>query len=67
MDHEVGLRGIVYDKYKSISELADKIGWTRQKTTNIINGNTEPSLEDTDKLSKALGMSFEKTARFFLP
>ena len=67
MGVDVGLRGIVYDRYKSISELAEKIGWTRQKATNIINGNVEPSLADVDKLSKALGIDFERTARFFLP
>lgn len=63
---EIGLRGIVYDRYKSIAELADAIGWTRQKATNVVNGNTEPSLDDVDKLSKALGLDFERTARFFL-
>ena len=66
MNSEISLRGIVYDKFRSMAELADVIGWTRQKTSNIINGNTEPSLDDTDKLSKALGIPFEKTARFFL-
>lgn len=66
MGIEVGLRGIVYDRYKSIAELADTIGWTRQKATNIVNQDVEPSLDDVDKLSKALGIEFEKVARFFL-
>ncbi|MDO4866334.1 MAG: helix-turn-helix transcriptional regulator [Clostridia bacterium] len=66
MEREISLRGIVYDKYKSIAQLADAIGWSRQKASNIINGVVEPSLADTDKLSKALDLSFEKTARFFL-
>ena len=61
------LRGIVYTKFKSISKLGAAIGWTRQKTSNIVNGISEPSLEDVDKLSKALEMGFEQTARFFLP
>ena len=63
---DVSLRGIVYDRFSSISALADAIGWTRQKATNIVNGNTEPSLDDVDKLSRALNIDFEKTARFFL-
>lgn len=67
MEREISLRGVVYDKFKSIAALAKAIGWTRQKTSNIINGHQEPSLADADKLSKALGLSFEKTARFFLP
>ena len=66
METEMNLRGVVYSKFQSISELASVIGWTRQKASNIINGNVEPSLEDTDKLAKALGIGFEKTARFFL-
>lgn len=66
MENELSLRGVVYAKFKSIAELAATIGWTRQKATNIVNGNVEPSLEDTDKLSKALGIGFERTARFFL-
>lgn len=60
-------RGIVYSKYKSIAAFSDSIGWTRQKGTNIVNGVTEPSLDDVDKISKALGISFEEAANFFLP
>lgn len=63
---QMTLRGAIYGKYKSIAELARAIGWTRQKATNIINGQTEPSLDDVDKLAKALGCNFEETAKFFL-
>ena len=66
MEQEVTLRGIVYSKYSSIAELATAIGWTRQKATNIINGVQEPSLADVNKLAKALGLGFERTAQFFL-
>lgn len=59
-------RGVVYSKYRSIADFSNAIGWTRQKGTNIVNGITEPSLDDVDKMSKALGMTFEETARFFL-
>lgn len=62
----VKFRGIVYSKFKSIADFSNAIGWTRQKGTNIVNGVSEPSLDDVDKMSKALGMSFEETARFFL-
>jgi len=67
MEGNVGIRGVVYDRYKSIAAFADAIGWTRQKATLIINGNQEPNLDDVDKMSKALNLDFEKTARFFLP
>ena len=60
-------RGVVYSKYKSIAAFSDSIGWTRQKGTNIVNGITEPSLDDVDKMAKALGLPFSETAKFFLP
>lgn len=62
----IKFRGVVYSKYQSIAAFADAIGWTRQKGTNIVNGLTEPSLDDVDKMSKALDMTLEETARFFL-
>ena len=60
-------RGLIYSKYKSIANFACAIGWTRQKATNIVNGVQEPSLDDTDKMAHALGMTLEETAKFFLP
>ena len=63
---DIQFRGIVYSRYKSISAFSDSIGWTRQKGTNIVNGITEPSLDDVDTRAKALGLTFEETARFFL-
>lgn len=64
---QVTFRGLVYSRYKTIAEFAQVIGWTRQKATNIVNGVQEPSLDDVDKMAKAMGMAFEETARFFLP
>ena len=63
---QMTFRGLVYSKYKSIADFAQAIGWTRQKATNIVNGLQEPSLDDTNKMAKALGVSLEETARFFL-
>lgn len=65
MEGTVGIRGVVYDKYKSISAFADAIGWTRQKATLIIYGNQEPNLDEVDKMSKALNLDYKRTARFF--
>ena len=62
----IKFRGVVYSKYASIADFCRAIGWTRQKGSNIINGVTEPSLDDVDKMSKALEMPFDETAKFFL-
>ena len=63
----MNFRGLVYSRYKTIAEFAQAIGWTRQKATNIVNGLQEPSLDDTDKMAKALNLSLDETAKFFLP
>lgn len=63
---QLSFRGLVYSKYKSIADFAQAIGWTRQKATNIVNGTQEPSLDDTDKMAKALNLSLDDTAKFFL-
>ena len=62
----MSLRGLVYTKFRSISEFASAIGWTRQKATNIVSGSQIPSLSDADKMSKALDVSLEDVAQFFL-
>ena len=59
-------RGLVYSKYKTIANFAQAIGWTRQKATNIVNGTQEPSLDDTDKMAKALNITLDEAAQFFL-
>ncbi len=63
----ITFRGLVYSKFKTIADFAQVIGWTRQKATNIVNGLQEPSLDDTDKMAKALDLTLDETARFFLP
>ena len=62
----IQFRGLVYSRFKSIAAFSDAIGWTRQKGSNIVNGVTVPSLDDVDKMAKALGLTFEETAQFFL-
>lgn len=64
---QMTFRGLIYSRYKTIADFARAIGWTRQKATNIVNGTQEPSLDDIDKMAKAMEMSLDETARFFLP
>jgi len=63
----ITFRGLVYSRFKTIADFAQAIGWTRQKATNIVNGIQEPSLDDTDKMARALDLSLDETAKFFLP
>ncbi len=59
-------RGAVYSKFKSVSAFSACIGWGRQKTANIVNGISEPTIDDLDKIAKTLNLSFEEAAQFFL-
>lgn len=60
------LRGLIYSKYDSESELAEKIGWSRQRISKITNGVKEPDIDEIAALSKALGKSVGEIAEIFL-
>ena len=40
------LRGIVFAKYRTIKEFSDAIGWQRNKSARILNGDQEPNSDD---------------------
>lgn len=51
------LKGIVYSKYKSCTELAKTLGWTGRKTRDIVSGRQMLTAKDISELSKALGIA----------
>lgn len=60
------LNGLIHSRYSSESQLADRLGWSRQKLNRITNGKLEPDLNDTVALSKALGVPLTQIANIFL-
>lgn len=48
------LSGMIHSKYENESQMADAMGWTRQRLNKITNGDKAPSLDDIEALSKAL-------------
>lgn len=60
------IRGIVLGCYPSITAFAEKVGWARQKASNIIGGKQEPSLEDCCVIAKAVGKEADEIASIFL-
>ena len=60
------VKGEVYAKYKDIAELAETLGWSRQKLSPIVNGKKEPNLSDIQAMAKALDMDVTLLASFFL-
>ena len=49
-------RGIVFAKFKSITEFAEKIGWTRNKASRIVNGVQEPNAAEMIQMAEILGI-----------
>ena len=60
------LRGLIYAKYDTEAELAQELGWTRQRLNLITNGRKEPDLEEVAALAGALGKSVEDMVYIFL-
>lgn len=60
------VKGAVYARFKDIAELANKLGWSRQKLSPIVNGKKEPSLSDVQAMADAMEMESDILASFFL-
>lgn len=54
MSELLNYRGIVLSKYKSISDFAKAIGWSRNKASRILNCKQEPDSQDIIDLTKLL-------------
>ena len=50
-------RGLIFSRYKNITEFAAAIGWTRNKASRIANGIQEPDAEDMERMADALGIT----------
>jgi transcriptional regulator with XRE-family HTH domain len=62
----MGLRGLIYAKFKSANAFAEYIGWTNQKISYYITGKRIPSLKDVWIMADALDVPFMNVAQFFL-
>ena len=51
------LRGVIFSKYKTIGDFAAAIGWTRNKASRIVNGITDPDIDDIERLADVLDIN----------
>ena len=51
------LKGHVMKKFYTITAFANAIGWTRNKSSRIINGVTEPTIDDIVAIATILELS----------
>ena len=61
----VTLRGLVFDRFHTVSEFASAIGWDRNKAARIVNGKQEPSKKDMETLISFFGIQSEHLASIF--
>lgn len=62
------LRAAIYARYKSKSELAEKLGWSKQKLHYAINNPDRMKLYQINQIIEALGLENDDNAfRIFLP
>ncbi len=59
------LRGIIYSKYRSVSDFARAIGWDIAKARRVINGRQKPTLNDVREITEATGLDEETFINVF--
>jgi hypothetical protein len=45
------IRGLVYERYKTVSEFARDIGWSYSKANRIVNNRQDLSCDDIEKIT----------------
>ena len=62
----IELRGLIYSKYETEKQLAQDLGWTKQRLNVITTGKREPDLEEVEALAEKLGQSVGDMVYLFL-
>lgn len=61
------LSGLIHGHYDTETQLAKKLGWSKQKLNRITNGMKEPDLAEAAAIATALDVSIDQIATIFLP
>lgn len=59
-------RSLIYKHYDSESELANSMGWSKQRLNKMTNGKKEPNIKELTELSGRLHTSIGELANIFL-
>ena len=60
MNEGLNFRGLVFSRYKSVTDFAKAVGWSRNKASRILNGVQEPDSHDIVVMTKALNITSQK-------
>lgn len=65
----VNVRGLVYSRFKNITDFANAANWSRNKASRIVNGEQDPSIDDICVLTKVLNIESQQMFMniFFAP
>lgn len=55
----------IVKRYGSDSELAKRLGWSRQRLSKVLQGKQELTLENVNELSTAMDMPIQEVANEF--
>ena len=64
--NENKIRGLILERYPTITAFAKAVGWTRQKASSIIRIKQEPSLDDCYAIARAVDKDANEIASIFL-
>lgn len=62
---ELTLRGLIFNKFRTITEFAAAAHWERNKASRIANGTQQPSKADMETLITVLGIPEKHVAPVF--
>ena len=60
------LSALIHGKFRSDSDFARNLGWTRQRLYKIVNGLKDPSLDEAIDIANGLEEPLDKIAQIFL-
>ena len=60
------LKGLIYGKYDNETDLANELGWTKQRLNQITTGRREPNLEEVEALAGKLDTTVGDMVYIFL-
>lgn len=60
------LNGLIHRKYDNESQMAESMGWPKQKLNKITNGDKAPSLEEIEAIASAVEEPIMTIVNIFL-
>jgi len=60
------LRSLIYGKFKSQTEFAESLGWSKQRLSKITSGGKQPNVVEVYEIAKGLDVDVSVIIHIFL-